>query len=78
MQEKITEFVESTLLGPEELRESFTKRLIKWSEAYQLYPSEDKIKYLINEMLLVYFSNEIAQKFLDIYFNNVLVSNHKK
>jgi len=51
--------------------------LIDWSNNYEEKPVDSKITLLVNDILLVYFSNELAQSFLNMYFKNILVSNHK-
>ena len=75
---QINEFLDRTIMISVTYKNVIKKRLIKWSTAYELHPSEDEIEYLINEILADHFEEEEAQHFLDIYFGRILVSDFKK
>ena len=75
---QIDEFLDSVFLASETYKGVIKKRLVKWITAYELQPIEDEIEYLVNEILPTYFNQDEAQKFLDIYFGRILVSDFKK
>jgi hypothetical protein len=75
--QKIMDFVDNTLLTTSLQKATILNKLIDWSNNYEEKPVDSKITLLVNDILLVYFSNELAQSFLNMYFKNILVSNHK-
>jgi hypothetical protein len=77
MEDKIREFVEDTLTMSKSRKQKISASLIRWHYNYAAIPKEDKIITLVNEILPINFEDKVIQRFLDMYFENILVKNYK-